>query len=364
MAGHYASAHMAGDIAGDESDVNRLLLRDMASNFAGGWAENSARQWLGVGGKREWSNIAIDAFGNALGNSIVGSYQKEAGENMTAALRERTLATDQEKIQAHYAALGQELRRSREIQAQLASAAPSAGISPQATQTQAAKVQPSRVMTKQKIQNATGDNPSLIGVCTAEETLSLTNGFKLTGDGFASLFNIRDSNLKALPGEVTLLDGVMPLKFMTAKMGCFPTSHALGGAVSARGVLSEFIRDIPWLDSDELKQNISEGVYGEKLIGLSKNGKYDLGDPDSISFGDGVEFSEGYINVQYWRGGGKESNQYHFTSRVIHPVTHELVYETTDGQATTLNFHTFEQLKKHLGMTRSQRAEAVKKMDI
>ncbi|GAA4495656.1 hypothetical protein [Pseudaeromonas paramecii] len=99
----------------------------MASNFAGGWAENSARQWFGVGGKREWSNIAIDAFGNALGNSIAGSYQKEAGENMTAALRERTLATDQEKIQAHYAALGQELRRSREIQAQLASAAPSAG---------------------------------------------------------------------------------------------------------------------------------------------------------------------------------------------------------------------------------------------
>ncbi|GAA4503179.1 hypothetical protein [Pseudaeromonas paramecii] len=109
MAGHYAGAQ----IAGDGTNANRLLLRGMASNFAGGWAENSARQWFGVGGKREWSNIAIDAFGNALGNSIAGSYQKEAGENMTAALRERTLATDQEKIQAHYAALGQELRNTR-----------------------------------------------------------------------------------------------------------------------------------------------------------------------------------------------------------------------------------------------------------
>lgn len=74
VAGHYAGAQ----IVGDGTDANRLLMRDMTSNFAGGWAENSARQWLGIGGKREWSDIAIDAFGNAVGNSIAGSYQAAA----------------------------------------------------------------------------------------------------------------------------------------------------------------------------------------------------------------------------------------------------------------------------------------------
>ncbi|GAB3215946.1 LysM peptidoglycan-binding domain-containing protein [Pseudaeromonas pectinilytica] len=99
IAGHYAGAQ----IAGDGTNANQLMMRDMASNFAGGWAENSARQWLGIGGKREWSDIAIDAFGNAMGNSIVGSYQKEAGENMTAILKKQTeLEKSEQQIQKLY----------------------------------------------------------------------------------------------------------------------------------------------------------------------------------------------------------------------------------------------------------------------
>ncbi|GAB3215939.1 LysM peptidoglycan-binding domain-containing protein [Pseudaeromonas pectinilytica] len=95
VAGHYAGAQ----IAGDGTDANLLMMRDMASNFAGGWAENSARQWLGIGGKREWSDIAIDAFGNAVGNSIAGSYQKEAGDEVQ---RQQLIADQIDKLEGDY----------------------------------------------------------------------------------------------------------------------------------------------------------------------------------------------------------------------------------------------------------------------
>jgi YD repeat-containing protein len=103
VAGSVAGYYAGKQIAGDGTDANLLMMRDMASNFAGGWAENSARQWLGIGGKREWSDIAIDAFGNAVGNSIVGSYQKEAGDNMTAILKRQTeLEKSEQQIQKLY----------------------------------------------------------------------------------------------------------------------------------------------------------------------------------------------------------------------------------------------------------------------
>ncbi|WP_238124712.1 hypothetical protein, partial [Vibrio cincinnatiensis] len=54
------------------------FARDVSSSFAGGYAENTARQCMGLGGKRSFENVAIDAFGNALGNSVAGKYQAAA----------------------------------------------------------------------------------------------------------------------------------------------------------------------------------------------------------------------------------------------------------------------------------------------
>lgn len=74
MAGHYA-----GKVAlGDGMTTSQQLSRDMASSFAGGYTENVAREWMDIGGKRDFTDIAVDAFGNALGNSVAGKHRAAA----------------------------------------------------------------------------------------------------------------------------------------------------------------------------------------------------------------------------------------------------------------------------------------------
>ncbi|MCG3724109.1 hypothetical protein EXA15_17010, partial [Vibrio cincinnatiensis] len=65
------------------------FARDVSSSFAGGYAENTARQWMGLGGKRSFENVAIDAFGNALGNSVAGKYQAAAEQ---ARIKQKTMS--------------------------------------------------------------------------------------------------------------------------------------------------------------------------------------------------------------------------------------------------------------------------------
>ncbi|MGF1727974.1 hypothetical protein, partial [Photobacterium kasasachensis] len=76
MAGHYAGKVALGD-------TNQQFASDVASSFAGGYTENVAREWMDIGGKRDFVNIATDAFGNALGNSVGRAYKKAAEEART-----------------------------------------------------------------------------------------------------------------------------------------------------------------------------------------------------------------------------------------------------------------------------------------
>ncbi|WP_220720519.1 LysM peptidoglycan-binding domain-containing protein [Agarivorans litoreus] len=66
------AAGVAGSIAGQYGGQiqGNEMATDFISSFAGGAADNVARQWMGIGGKREWSAIATDAFGNMIGNSV------------------------------------------------------------------------------------------------------------------------------------------------------------------------------------------------------------------------------------------------------------------------------------------------------
>lgn len=74
VAGYYAGQKALGD--GQTS--MQQFARDVSSSFAGGYAENTARQWMGIGGKRGFEDIAIDAFGNAIGNSLAGQHRAAA----------------------------------------------------------------------------------------------------------------------------------------------------------------------------------------------------------------------------------------------------------------------------------------------
>ncbi|MGF1731254.1 polymorphic toxin type 46 domain-containing protein, partial [Photobacterium kasasachensis] len=74
MAGHYAGEA----IGGDAMTASQQFTRDLASSFAGGYTEDIAREWMDIGGKRGFENIAVDAFGNALGNSVVGAHKVAA----------------------------------------------------------------------------------------------------------------------------------------------------------------------------------------------------------------------------------------------------------------------------------------------
>ncbi|WP_411993541.1 DUF6531 domain-containing protein [Agarivorans sp. DSG3-1] len=78
VAGSIAGQYGGKAAFGDATLEGSYMARDMASSFAGGAAENVARQWMDIGGKREWSSIAIDAFGNMIGNSVAGGYSKAA----------------------------------------------------------------------------------------------------------------------------------------------------------------------------------------------------------------------------------------------------------------------------------------------
>ncbi|MDO6687893.1 MULTISPECIES: glycohydrolase toxin TNT-related protein [unclassified Agarivorans] len=74
------AAGVAGSIAGQYGGQlqGNEMATDFISSFAGGAADNVARQWMGIGGKREWSAIATDAFGNMIGNSVAREYQQAA----------------------------------------------------------------------------------------------------------------------------------------------------------------------------------------------------------------------------------------------------------------------------------------------
>lgn len=87
MAGHYSSQNVFGN-----SEAG-LFARDFTSSFAGGAAENLAREMMDIGGKRDWVSVATDAFGNALGNSLAGKHRAEA----------QAIAARQESIDNGYA---------------------------------------------------------------------------------------------------------------------------------------------------------------------------------------------------------------------------------------------------------------------
>ncbi|EJI1278666.1 RHS repeat protein [Vibrio vulnificus] len=74
MAGHYAGKYALGD----GTTIDQQFAKDVASSFAGGLTENAARNWMEIGGKRGFEDIAIDAFGNAIGNSVAGAHRQAA----------------------------------------------------------------------------------------------------------------------------------------------------------------------------------------------------------------------------------------------------------------------------------------------
>lgn len=74
MAGQYAGKYALGDGATSAQQY----AKDVASSFAGGYTENVARDWMELGGKRGFEDIAIDAFGNAIGNSVAGAHRQAA----------------------------------------------------------------------------------------------------------------------------------------------------------------------------------------------------------------------------------------------------------------------------------------------
>ncbi|KUI97041.1 DUF6531 domain-containing protein [Vibrio sp. MEBiC08052] len=73
------AASVAGSMTqsyiGQQTQGMQKWASDFASSFAGGYTSDVARQWMGIGGKQGVENIAADAFGSALGNSIVRARQ-------------------------------------------------------------------------------------------------------------------------------------------------------------------------------------------------------------------------------------------------------------------------------------------------
>lgn len=62
---------------------------------------------MDIGGKPDWAAIATDAFGNAIGNSMVGVYKAAANEaRMEQVLKEQA----RQRIASHYETEGMALR--------------------------------------------------------------------------------------------------------------------------------------------------------------------------------------------------------------------------------------------------------------
>ncbi|MGG6463071.1 putative Ig domain-containing protein [Solilutibacter silvestris] len=78
--GAYVSAELGGKLSVLQGGKSQGFWGDLEGGFINGAANASAQRLMGMG-KQDWGQIALDAFGNALGNAIVGGIQARQAEN-------------------------------------------------------------------------------------------------------------------------------------------------------------------------------------------------------------------------------------------------------------------------------------------
>ena len=72
--GAFASAELGGQLPTIQGGTSGGFFKDLASGFINEGSNATAQRLMGMG-KQNWDQIAADAFGNALGNAIVGGIQ-------------------------------------------------------------------------------------------------------------------------------------------------------------------------------------------------------------------------------------------------------------------------------------------------
>ena len=318
MAGSYA-----GDIAmpGLTTGAGQFA-KNAFSSFAGGYTENRARVWMDVGGTRTTEQLLTDAFGNAIGNSMAGVHVKAAEKER---MKQGTVAANA------YSPLPNRIAQYGDMDYQ-GSKVRAAFFSDRLSHQQRIELSPEL----QALVRA-GKDPF---ASSSEKPILLASANGIADATPNKNVSVANERLRIMPiGE-----------FTNDKMFCVETSHD-GRTPSTSGHFAT---------KAHLLTKMAKNLDAYSLISTDNESYYYSSVEQVDAFQDGVVgFGPNMTTVHRWQG--TDLDDWHFTSTVMHPVTHQRIHQTTDANSMTIAFDSFDKMKTYLGMEYVERAAYVLK---